>query len=102
MLAPAALAANGGNPPAQRIIQGIGTAPVKALQSLSERVGALMMQDAWGKSVKGPQAPLTFTCANTPFELFGPLFDLGQLHPALSIKPAELPPDLPMLPAVES
>src|SRR3978361_1828497 len=46
------------------IIQGIGTAPVKALQSLSERVGALLMQDAWGKSVKGPQSPLTFTCAN--------------------------------------
>ena len=64
------------------IIQGIGTAPVKALQSLSERVGALMMQDAWGKSVKGPQAPLTFTCANTPFELFGPLFDLvKRQHP---------------------
>ena len=58
------------------IIQGIGTAPVKALQSLSERQGALLMQVAWGKSVKGPQAPLTFTNSNTPFELFGPLFDL--------------------------
>ena len=58
------------------IIQGIGTAPVKALQSLSERQGAMMMQVAWGKSVKGPQAPLTFTNSNTPFELFGPLFDL--------------------------
>ncbi len=58
------------------IAHGIGTAPVKALQSLSERVGALFLQDAWGKSVKGPQAPLTFTNANTPFELFGPLFDL--------------------------
>ena len=64
------------------IIQGIGTAPVKALQSLSERQGALMMQDAWGKSVKGPQAPLTFTNGNTPFELFGPLFDLiKKQHP---------------------
>jgi branched-chain amino acid transport system substrate-binding protein len=32
--------------------------------------------------VKGPQAPLTFTCANTPFELFGPLFDLvKRQHP---------------------
>jgi len=64
------------------IIQGIGTAPVKALQSLSERTGALMMQVAWGKSVKGPQAPLTFTNSNTPFELFGPLFDLvKRKHP---------------------
>ena len=43
------------------VIHGIGTAPVKATQSLSERVGALFLQDAWGKSVKGPQAPLTFT-----------------------------------------
>jgi len=64
------------------IIQGIGTAPVKALQSLSERTGALLMQIAWGKSVKGPQAPLTFTNSNTPFELFGPLFDLvKRRHP---------------------
>lgn len=64
------------------IIQGIGTAPVKALQSLSERQGALLMQIAWGKSVKGPQAPLTFTTSNTPFELFGPLFDLvKKQHP---------------------
>lgn len=64
------------------IIQGIGTAPVKALQSLSERQGALLMQIAWGKSVKGPQAPLTFTNSNTPFELFGPLFDLiKKQHP---------------------
>jgi branched-chain amino acid transport system substrate-binding protein len=64
------------------IIQGIGTAPVKALQSLSERSGALLMQIAWGKSVKGPQAPLTFTNSNTPFELFGPLFDLiKRKHP---------------------
>lgn len=64
------------------IIQGIGTAPMKALQSLSERQGALLMQIAWGKSLKGPQAPLTFTNSNTPFELFGPLFDLvKRKHP---------------------
>lgn len=64
------------------IIQGIGTAPMKSLQSLSERQGALLMQVAWGKSVKGPQAPLTFTNSNTPFELFGPLFDLvKRKHP---------------------
>jgi branched-chain amino acid transport system substrate-binding protein len=64
------------------IIQGIGAAPVKALQSLSERTGALMMQIAWGKSVKGPQAPLTFTGSNTAYELFGPLLDLiKRAHP---------------------
>jgi branched-chain amino acid transport system substrate-binding protein len=58
------------------IIHGVGTAPVKALQSLSERSGALLMQIAWGKSVKGPQFPMTFTNGNTPFELFGPLYDM--------------------------
>jgi branched-chain amino acid transport system substrate-binding protein len=64
------------------VIQGIGTAPVKALQSLSERTGALLLQIAWGKSVKGPQAPLTFTSSNTPFELFGPLIDaVKRQHP---------------------
>lgn len=66
------------------IIQGIGTAPVKALQSLSERTGALMMQIAWGKSVKGPQFPLTFTNSNTSYELFGPLFDIvKRRHPGI-------------------
>lgn len=55
------------------ISQSIGTAPVRALQSLSERSGALMFTVAWGTSIKGPNFPLTFTQMNTPLELFGPL-----------------------------
>lgn len=31
------------------------------------------MTNAWGRSLKGTQFPLTFTVMNTPFELFGPL-----------------------------
>jgi branched-chain amino acid transport system substrate-binding protein len=51
----------------------LGTAPARALQSLSERRGVLLMTNAWGRSLKGPDFPLTFTVMNTPFELFAPL-----------------------------
>ncbi|RYE34139.1 MAG: amino acid ABC transporter substrate-binding protein [Hyphomicrobiales bacterium] len=51
----------------------LGTAPARAFQSLSERAGVLLMTNAWGRSLKGTQFPLTFTVMNTPFELFGPL-----------------------------
>jgi branched-chain amino acid transport system substrate-binding protein len=64
------------------IAQSIGTAPVKALQSLSERTGAVLLTTAWGKSIKGPSFPLTFTNSNTPYEIFGPLFGLiKERHP---------------------
>lgn len=51
----------------------LGTAPVKALQSLSEREGALHFTVAWGSSIKGPKFPLTFTTMNTPNEISFPL-----------------------------
>jgi branched-chain amino acid transport system substrate-binding protein len=51
----------------------LGTAPVKALQSLSERKGALLFTAAWGSSIKGPKFPLTFTTMNTPGEISYPL-----------------------------
>ncbi|WP_420392356.1 ABC transporter substrate-binding protein [Acuticoccus sp.] len=47
----------------------LGTAPVKALQSLSERQGVLLFTTAWGSSLKGPDYPLTFTQMNTPHEI---------------------------------
>lgn len=56
------------------VVGSIGTAPIQALQSLSERSGVLMFTSAWGKSVKGPQFPLTFTQSNTPFEILEPLY----------------------------
>ncbi|MCY0149262.1 ABC transporter substrate-binding protein [Hoeflea sp. G2-23] len=66
------------------ISQAIGTAPVRALQSLSERSGALMFTVAWGTSIKGPKFPLTFTQMNTPFELFKPFLTyVKNAHPDL-------------------
>ena len=51
----------------------LGTAPVRALQSLAERRGVLMFTTAWGASIKGPQFPLTFTQMSTPHEIAPPL-----------------------------
>jgi len=56
------------------IVGSIGTAPILALQSLSERSNVILFTSAWGKSVKGPKMPLTFTQSNTPFEILEPLY----------------------------
>ena len=47
----------------------LGTAPVQAMQSMTERSGVLLFTTAWGYTVKGPKFPLTFTQMNTPFEI---------------------------------
>jgi branched-chain amino acid transport system substrate-binding protein len=66
------------------VIAAVGTAPAKAIQSLSERKGALLFTTAWGKSMKGPGYPLTFTQINTPVEVLGPLYAyVKQQHPAI-------------------
>jgi branched-chain amino acid transport system substrate-binding protein len=62
------------------IIGGIGTAPVQAMQSLSERKGAIMFTTAWGMSIKGPKFPLTFTQINTPYEVIPPLYSYIKKH----------------------
>jgi branched-chain amino acid transport system substrate-binding protein len=46
-----------------------GTAPVLASQSLTERQGALLFMQAWGKSAKGADKPLSFNTLQTPFEI---------------------------------
>lgn len=51
----------------------LGTAPVRALQSLSERDGVMLFTTAWGKAIKGPKFPLTFTQMNTVYEISKPL-----------------------------
>ncbi|WP_025597750.1 ABC transporter substrate-binding protein [Burkholderia sp. WSM2230] len=51
----------------------VGTAPVRALQSLTERKGVLLFTTAWGTSIKGPSYPLTFTQMNTVKEIARPL-----------------------------
>ena len=66
------------------VVAAIGTAPVMALQSLSERKGVLLFNVAWGPSIKGPNFPLTFTTMNTPGELIPPLYAyIKQDHPAI-------------------
>ncbi len=50
----------------------VGTAPARAMQSITEREGVLMFTTAWGQSIKGPKFPFTVTQMNTPME-FVPL-----------------------------
>lgn len=62
----------------------LGTAPVRALQSLSERDGVLLFTTAWGKGIKGPKFPLTFTQMNTVYEISKPLLAfVKQANPAI-------------------
>ena len=62
----------------------LGTAPTKALQSISERKGVLLMTTAWGRSVKGPKFPLTFTQGNTPAEVLPQLYGyIKKAHPGV-------------------
>ncbi|NYT62507.1 ABC transporter substrate-binding protein [Alcaligenaceae bacterium] len=66
------------------VVGGIGTAPILALQSLTERNGVILFQSAWGKSIKGPSKPFTFTQSNTPFEILDPLYKyVQQQHSAI-------------------
>lgn len=62
----------------------LGTAPVRALQSRTEREDVLLFTVAWGSSIKGPKFPLTFTQMNTPNEISLPLVrHVKQAHPNL-------------------
>ncbi len=64
------------------VVGSLGTAPVRALQALSERQGVLLFTTAWGKSVKGPDFPLTFTQINTPSEVLPQLYGyIKEQHP---------------------
>lgn len=64
----------------------IGTAPVRALQSLTERKGVLLFTTAWGASIKGPKFPLTFTQMNTTLEISGPLTGyVAKAHPIKTV-----------------
>lgn len=54
------------------------TAAVIATQALTERAGALLFTGVWGKSVKGPDHPMTFTNLNSAREILPPLFEYVQ------------------------
>ncbi len=60
----------------------IGTAPVRALQSLTERKKVLLFTSAWGMSLKGPKFPLTFSQMNSVNEISEPMIEyVLKLHP---------------------
>jgi branched-chain amino acid transport system substrate-binding protein len=62
--------------------QSVGTAPVKAIQALTERENILLFTSAWGRSVKGPSFPMTFTIINTPDEVLAPIYaTVKERHP---------------------
>ncbi|MGK0566034.1 ABC transporter substrate-binding protein [Bordetella bronchiseptica] len=62
----------------------IGVAPVRALQSLTERRGVLLFTAAWGNSIKGPKFPLTFTQMNSVNEISEPMIaHVKKLHPEI-------------------
>ncbi|MBC7137232.1 MAG: ABC transporter substrate-binding protein, partial [Defluviimonas sp.] len=64
------------------VVGAIGTAPVRAMQALTERQGVILFNTAWGKSVKGPDFPYTFTQMNTPFEILEPFYTfVKEQHP---------------------
>jgi len=57
------------------VVFALGMAPVRALQSLSEKEGAILFTTGAGKSIKGPKFPFTFTQLNTPFERYRSFFE---------------------------
>jgi branched-chain amino acid transport system substrate-binding protein len=64
------------------VIGSLGTAPTQALQSISEREGKLLFTTAFGKALKGPKFPLTFTQLNTPVELLPQMYGyIKKVHP---------------------
>ncbi|VVE50333.1 ABC transporter substrate-binding protein [Pandoraea terrigena] len=60
----------------------IGVAPVRALQSLTERKDVLLFTAAWGNTIKGPKFPLTFSQMSSPNEISEPMVSyIKKLHP---------------------
>jgi branched-chain amino acid transport system substrate-binding protein len=52
-----------------KFFTGIGSAPLIAAQSMTERQNVMLFNTSWGKSSKGPNFPLSFTINNTPVEI---------------------------------
>ena len=57
------------------VVGAMGTGPTAALQSIGERRGALIFTTAWGRNVKGPSHPTTFTEADTTAETLPYLYE---------------------------
>lgn len=62
------------------VVGALGTAPIRATQSISERAHVVLMNIAWGMATKGPKFPYSFTTENTGREIIGPFFDYVHSH----------------------
>jgi branched-chain amino acid transport system substrate-binding protein len=64
------------------VVGAMGTGPTAALQSIGERRGAVIFTTAWGRDIKGPKHPTTFTEADTTAETLPYLYDyIKKAHP---------------------
>lgn len=64
------------------VVGAMGTGPTAALQSIAERRDKLIFTTAWGRSIKGPEHPLTFTQAHTSAEAMPELYNyIKKAHP---------------------
>jgi branched-chain amino acid transport system substrate-binding protein len=65
-----------------KFLCGVGSAPLLAAQSLTERQGAILFSQAWAKSGKGPNFPLTFSNIVTPLEVSPAMIEyITRTHP---------------------
>lgn len=60
------------------VVGALGTAPIRATQSISEKNHVILMNVAWGMTTKGPKFPYSFTTENTGREIVDPMF--GYVH----------------------
>lgn len=64
------------------VVGAMGTGPTAALQSIGERRGTVIFTTAWGRDIKGPDHPTTFTEADTTAETLPYLYGyIKKTHP---------------------
>jgi len=64
------------------VVGAMGTGPTAALQSIGERRGKLIFTTAWGRNIKGPDHPTTFTEGDTTAETLPYLYKyIKKTHP---------------------
>ncbi|MBX6378025.1 MAG: ABC transporter substrate-binding protein, partial [Clostridia bacterium] len=56
------------------VVGAVGSAPVLAMQSVTEPAKVIMFSTAWSREARGPEKPYTFTSLNTPVEVMEPLY----------------------------
>jgi branched-chain amino acid transport system substrate-binding protein len=64
----------------------VGSAPGLAAQALTERQGAILFNQSWAKSTKGPQFPLSFSIINSPIEIMPAMIEyVTKAHPQAKV-----------------